>query len=66
MLRNSSGEIAAIITEPVMCNSGCIEPAPGFLAGLRSLCDAHGVVLIFDEVITGFRLGLGERRHITE
>jgi len=42
-----------------MCNSGCIEPAPGFLAGLRKLCDEHGVVLIFDEVITGFRLGLG-------
>jgi glutamate-1-semialdehyde 2,1-aminomutase len=59
MLRNSSGEIAAIITEPVMCNSGCIEPAPGFLAGLRTRCDAQGIVLIFDEVITGFRLGLG-------
>lgn len=52
-------ELAAIITEPVMCNSGCIEPAPGFLAGLRELCDRHGIVLIFDEVITGFRLGLG-------
>ena len=58
-LRDSHHEIAAIITEPVMCNSGCIEPAPGFLAGLRQLCDAHGIVLIFDEVITGFRLGLG-------
>jgi len=52
-------EIAAVITEPVMCNSGCIEPAPGYLAGLRSLCDRFGIVLIFDEVITGFRLGLG-------
>jgi glutamate-1-semialdehyde 2,1-aminomutase len=52
-------EIAAIITEPVMCNSGCIEPVAGFLQGLRELCDRHGVVLIFDEVITGFRLGLG-------
>jgi glutamate-1-semialdehyde 2,1-aminomutase len=58
-LRDAHQEIAAIITEPVMCNSGCIEPAPGFLAGLRQLCDAHGIVLIFDEVITGFRLGLG-------
>jgi glutamate-1-semialdehyde 2,1-aminomutase len=52
-------ELAAIITEPVMCNSGCIEPATGFLPGLRELCDRHGIVLIFDEVITGFRLGLG-------
>lgn len=52
-------EIAAVITEPVMCNSGCIEPEPGFLAGLREVCDRHGIVLIFDEVITGFRLGLG-------
>ncbi len=52
-------EIAAIITEPVMCNSGCIEPEPGFLAGLRALSHRHNVVLIFDEVITGFRLGTG-------
>lgn len=52
-------EIAAIITEPVMCNSGCIPPEPGFLTGLRNLCDRHGIVLIFDEVITGFRLGMG-------
>lgn len=52
-------EVAAIITEPVMCNSGCIEPAPGFLAGLRDLCDRYDVALIFDEVITGFRLGMG-------
>src|SRR5205807_582625 len=51
--------IAAIITEPVMCNSGCIPPEPGFLAGLRGLCDRHSIVLIFDEVITGFRLGMG-------
>ncbi len=58
-LRDKSQEIAAIITEPVMCNSGCIEPEPGFLAGLRQLCDRYGIVLIFDEVITGFRLGLG-------
>lgn len=52
-------EVAAIITEPVMCNNGCIEPAPGFLAGLRQLCDHYGCALIFDEVITGFRLGMG-------
>ena len=58
-LRDRHEEIASIITEPVMCNSGCIEPEPGFLAGLRQLCDRYGIVLIFDEVITGFRLGLG-------
>ncbi len=50
--------IAAVITEPVMCNSGCIMPANGFLEGLRSLCSFYGSVLIFDEVITGFRLGM--------
>ncbi|MBI3856653.1 MAG: aspartate aminotransferase family protein [Planctomycetes bacterium] len=52
-------EIAALITEPVMCNSGGILPKPGFLEGLRTLCTRHGVVLIFDEVITGFRLAPG-------
>jgi glutamate-1-semialdehyde 2,1-aminomutase len=51
-------EIAAVISEPVMCNTGVIPPAPGYLAGLRRICDAHGAVLILDEVITGFRLGL--------
>jgi glutamate-1-semialdehyde 2,1-aminomutase len=58
-LASNAHEIAAIITEPVMCNQGCIEPAPGFLEGLRSLCDRYGIILIFDEIITGFRLGLG-------
>jgi glutamate-1-semialdehyde 2,1-aminomutase len=53
------GEIAAIITEPVMCNSGCIPPQPGFLEGLREICDRYGIIFILDEVITGFRLGLG-------
>lgn len=52
-------EIAAIITEPIMCNNGCVMPAPDYLAGLRSLCDRYGIALIFDEVITGFRVGLG-------
>ncbi|MFM8392689.1 MAG: aspartate aminotransferase family protein, partial [Acidobacteriota bacterium] len=52
-------EIAAIITEPVMCNNGCIMPVEGYLAGLRELCDRYGIALIFDEVITGFRMGLG-------
>lgn len=58
-LAERHAEVAAIITEPVMCNSGCIEPAPGFLAGLRRLCDQYDIALIFDEVITGFRLGMG-------
>ncbi len=52
-------EIAAIITEPIMCNNGCILPAEGFLQGLRQLCDEYNITLIFDEVITGFRLSLG-------
>jgi glutamate-1-semialdehyde 2,1-aminomutase len=58
-LAERSPEIAAIITEPVMCNNGCIPPEPGFLEGLRALCDQYGCLLIFDEVITGFRLGMG-------
>jgi glutamate-1-semialdehyde 2,1-aminomutase len=53
------GELAAIITEPIMCNTGCIEPQPDFLQGLRALCDRYGIALIFDEVITGFRVHLG-------
>ena len=52
-------DIAAIVLEPIACNTGVIEPAPGYLQGLRALCDAHGIVLIFDEVITGFRVALG-------
>lgn len=52
-------EIAAVITEPVMFNSGGIEPKSGYLKGLRDLCDRHGVVLIFDEVISGFRIAVG-------
>ncbi|GAB3907900.1 glutamate-1-semialdehyde 2,1-aminomutase [Larkinella knui] len=52
-------ELAAIITEPIMCNNGCILPEPAFLPGLRNLCDQYGIALIFDEVITGFRVGLG-------
>ncbi|MBX3728155.1 MAG: glutamate-1-semialdehyde 2,1-aminomutase [Candidatus Sumerlaeia bacterium] len=53
------GRIAAIIVEPVAGNMGCVLPEPGFLEGLRRLCDVHGALLIFDEVMTGFRLGLG-------
>lgn len=53
------GEIAAIIVEPVAGNMNCIPPEPGFLEGLRTLCDQHGSVLIFDEVMTGFRVADG-------
>jgi glutamate-1-semialdehyde 2,1-aminomutase len=53
------GEIAAIILEPVAGNMGCIPPADGFLQGLRDLCTREGIVLIFDEVMTGFRVAPG-------
>ncbi len=53
------GTLAAIIVEPVAGNMGCILPAPGFLEGLRRLCDAEGIVFILDEVMTGFRLAPG-------
>ncbi len=52
-------EIAAIIVEPVAGNMGCVLPSAGFLEGLRSICDKAGIVLIFDEVMTGFRLSQG-------
>ena len=57
-LTEHSGEIAAVIMEPIMINAGVIEPRPGYLQRVRQLCAEHGVVLIFDEVISGFRLGL--------
>lgn len=52
-------EIACIIVEPVAGNMNCIPPVPGFLQGLRRICDEHGALLIFDEVMTGFRVALG-------
>src|ERR1700736_1968680 len=51
--------IAAILTEPVMCNTGCILPQPGYLQAMREIADSRGIVLLYDEVITGFRLGFG-------
>ncbi|SFT16321.1 glutamate-1-semialdehyde 2,1-aminomutase [Zhouia amylolytica] len=59
LLKANKEEVAAIILEPVAGNMGCIIPKPGFLEGLRKLCDEHGVLLIFDEVMTGFRLAKG-------
>lgn len=58
-LRHHQDEIAAVISEPVMCNSGCILPKPGYLELIRSLTKELGIVMILDEVITGFRLSLG-------
>ena len=58
-LKEKGEQVACIIVEPVAGNMNCVPPAPGFLEGLRRLCDAHGVVLIFDEVMTGFRVALG-------
>lgn len=55
----TSDEIAAVFLEPVLCNSGVLEPPAGFLEGVRALCDQHGVVLVFDEVITGMRIAPG-------
>ncbi len=57
--REMGDQIAAIIVEPVAGNMNCIPPVPGFLEGLREVCDEHGTVLIFDEVMTGFRVSLG-------
>lgn len=59
IVKENDGDIAAIIVEPVAGNMGCIPPAEGFLEGLRKLCDQHHIILIFDEVMTGFRLARG-------
>ena len=59
IIRANSGEIAAIIIEPVAGNMGCVPPAKGFLEGLRALCTENGILLLFDEVMTGFRLAQG-------
>lgn len=56
---NNHNQVAALILEPVVGNMGCVLPEPGFLEGLRDLCTKHGTVLIFDEVMTGFRLARG-------
>lgn len=58
-LIDHKGQVAAIILEPVAGNMGCVLPQKGFLEGLRKLCDEYGVILIFDEVMTGFRLARG-------
>ncbi len=59
LFSQSGSKIACVIIEPVAGNMNCVPPVPGYLEGLRKLCDEHGVVLIFDEVMTGFRTALG-------
>ena len=59
LVAEHKGQIAAIITEPVVGNMGCVPPMPGFLEGLRKICDEEKILLIFDEVMTGFRLAPG-------
>src|SRR5690606_9223711 len=57
--RLKRGDVAAVIMEPIMCNSGGILPEPGYLEAVRAACTETGTVLIFDEVVTGFRVGPG-------
>ncbi|MBI5512314.1 MAG: glutamate-1-semialdehyde 2,1-aminomutase [Deltaproteobacteria bacterium] len=57
LFRAYPDRIAAVITEPVVGNMGCVPPLPGFLQGLQALCQAHGALFVLDEVMTGFRLG---------
>lgn len=59
LIAKNPDEIAALILEPVVGNMGCVIPAEGYLKGLRELCTRHGIILIFDEVMTGFRLAPG-------
>lgn len=59
LVDENKGQVAAIIIEPVAGNMGCVPPGPGFMEGLRTLCDMENILLIFDEVMTGFRLAPG-------
>ena len=59
LCRANPGAIAAVIVEPIAANMGVVPPAAGFLGGLRALCDRDGMILIFDEVVSGFRVGTG-------
>jgi glutamate-1-semialdehyde 2,1-aminomutase len=58
-LARERDQVATLLMEPIMGNTGVIKPRPGYIEGVRKLCDEHGIVLIFDEVIMGFRAGLG-------
>jgi glutamate-1-semialdehyde 2,1-aminomutase len=59
LIKKNNSEVAAVIVEPVVGNMGCVPPKPNFLKNLRDICTKHSVVLIFDEVMTGFRVSLG-------
>ena len=59
ILRRKGDQVAAIVMEPVLCNSGCILPLPGYLERVKELCNQYGALLMFDEVITGFRMSTG-------
>ena len=59
LIESNPGKVAALILEPVAGNMGCVAPEPGYLKGLQELCSSNGVLLIFDEVMTGFRLAQG-------
>jgi glutamate-1-semialdehyde 2,1-aminomutase len=64
LIQKNKNQIAAIIIEPVAGNMGCVLPKKGYLEGLRTLCDTHGIVYIFDEVMTGFRLAKGGAQEV--
>ena len=64
LILNNKNQVAAIIIEPVVGNMGCVLPKEGYLQGLRKLCDNHGIVFIFDEVMTGFRLAKGGAQEV--
>ncbi|MEQ8905164.1 glutamate-1-semialdehyde 2,1-aminomutase [Ekhidna sp.] len=64
VVASNKDQVAAIIVEPVAGNMGCVLPEPGFLEGLRSICDGEGILLIFDEVMTGFRLSSGGAQEV--
>jgi glutamate-1-semialdehyde 2,1-aminomutase len=66
LVAENRGSIACIIVEPVAGNMGCVPPVRGFLEGLRELCDRHGALLIFDEVMTGFRVAWGGAQTLYE
>ncbi len=59
LVGENEGDVACIVVEPVAGNMGCVPPEPGFLEGLRNVCDSHDILLIFDEVMTGFRVSRG-------
>ena len=64
IIEKNHQDIAAVITEPIMCNTGCILPEPGYLEGMRELTKQYGILMIMDEVITGFRVGIGGAQQI--